>query len=109
MIELIPLSVAAVTGVAIYGVGFLSGRASRRRTKPADSYRCGCAHSYAMHDPATGECHATIMVTVRDTGSITGYSRERQQCPCRHYTGEKPLNLDDLDIPGLPRPPEPPE
>jgi hypothetical protein len=58
-----------------------------------NSYRCGCAHSLAFHDPTTNECHHTV----------TRPQCAASVCECRQYVGRRPtmatLGLWDPSVP----------
>ncbi|WP_039799521.1 hypothetical protein [Nocardia araoensis] len=80
-----PLSLAV--GAGLVGVGWICGRYVPRRgrvgkTLPA---RCGCGHDLALHDRASGNCHAEI--SRKGTHGL----REWVGCNCRRYTGPTPL------------------
>lgn len=79
-----PLSLAV--GAVIFAVGYVSGRVGRahRTRKPADPYVCGCQHHFAVHDPKTNACNASVY-----RGGGYGY----KPCACKQYVGERPLDL----------------
>lgn len=94
-------------GALILLVGIAIGRVLRLRARPKIPKPvraiCGCDHHYSMHDPKTGECHATERELVARSGPIKdddygdriiGYKNEQwenRQCPCRRYAGPEPL------------------
>ncbi|WP_067512511.1 hypothetical protein [Nocardia puris] len=94
-----PLSLAV--GAGLLGLGWVVGRfGHRRHTRAARRSlpaRCGCGHDLALHDRATGTCHAEI--SRRAPHGL----REWVRCNCRRYTGPTPL--EDVFAPPI-LPPE---
>ncbi|MFE7742510.1 hypothetical protein [Nocardia sp. NPDC057455] len=81
-----PISLAV--GAGLVGVGWVCGRFGRRRRAGSGkrlTARCGCGHDLALHDRATGTCHAEI--SRKGTHGL----REWVGCHCRRYTGPTPL------------------
>ncbi|MGY2092410.1 MULTISPECIES: hypothetical protein [Nocardia] len=82
-----PLSLAV--GAGLLGVGWICGRfGHRRRVRSGEKKlpaRCGCGHDLALHDRATGKCHAEV--SRKGTHGL----REWVGCNCRRYTGPTPL------------------
>ncbi|BDT96733.1 hypothetical protein IFM12275_67090 [Nocardia sputorum] len=85
MIVVDPLSLAV--GAGLVGVGWAFGRFGHRRARSKGRFlaRCGCGHDLALHDRATGNCHAEI--SRKGTHGL----REWVGCQCRRYTGPTPL------------------
>jgi hypothetical protein len=86
----------AVIAVAAFLAGQWLPRPRLRRGLPKQPKQpepfCGCSHHHSFHDPATGECHATV------DGDPIGRDRfghpdawEQVRCPCRQYSGPVPL------------------
>lgn len=77
-----------------------------RRAKPAppnpNAATCGCDHDYAVHDVETGRCNAEILREhYQNHGTRNGW--EWVKCPCKNYSGPKPI--DTLFQPRLQLPP----
>jgi hypothetical protein len=104
----LPIDLAAVGAVAasVGGVsGMLLGHWLRRSgTAPriVDPRVCGCGHHYALHDVEdAAKCWGEVRrIRYHKNGARSGH--EWVQCPCRHYTGEVPLDLSKLDLFGMP-------
>ncbi|MFI5717896.1 hypothetical protein [Nocardia sp. NPDC051750] len=90
-----PLSLAVGAGLVV--IGWAGGRFGVRRARSGRKLpaRCGCGHDLALHDRATGTCHA------EDSRRGTHGLREWVQCHCRRYTGPTPLE-DVFSSPILP-------
>ncbi|WP_067835391.1 hypothetical protein [Nocardia lijiangensis] len=81
-----PLSLAV--GAGLIGIGWVFGRFGHRRRAQSEAKslaRCGCGHDLALHDRATGNCHAEF--SRKGTHGL----REWVRCTCRRYTGPTPL------------------
>lgn len=91
------------TGAGLTLTGGVVGYLVRPRRRPPDPQQCGCTHHLAVHDPETGECRGMVNRTDY-VAAIDDYRDRWAPCPCRQYTGEKPLNLDSIykPLPGLP-------
>jgi hypothetical protein len=82
----------AVIAVAAFAAGQWLPRPSRRRAtpKPPKPF-CGCGHHHSFHDPAAGQCHATVEVATH----WDSYGNERKwrqdPCTCKQYSGPVPL------------------
>jgi hypothetical protein len=88
--------VSLILGAAILGGGYLVGLLTGRRQRKPAPYTCGCTHAFAMHDPKTGECHVEIKTQLYNKhNNKAGF--EYVECPCRHYVGERPLDLDVIN------------
>lgn len=76
-----------IIGIAIRSIPWRRGKLPRPRRAPA--LNCGCGDHHAMHDPKTGQCHATEERPMYENGSFVGY--HDVQCTCRQYSGPEPL------------------
>lgn len=102
-------SIDLAMGAVATSVGWISGmllghrlRRSRVAPPPQDSRLCGCGHHYALHSVEDAECFQEVRREhYYDNGARNGW--EYVQCECRRYTGEVPLDLSTLDLPGMPR------
>ena len=74
------IAFAMLAGVLIFIIGVRVGMTQRAALKP--SYRCGCTHHLATHDPKTGKCMAAVRDP--DTGAQLG------GCACQQYIGDRP-------------------
>lgn len=96
--DLLPYVELGFAGLCILGV-------PRLRTKPIpnpSAALCGCGHDLAVHDPETSKCHAQIeRPHYRKDGYHNG--NEYVACPCRVYTGPRPI--DQVFPPRLQLPP----
>lgn len=93
IIDLLSLAAGSLCTLA----GGILGYLARPRRRPPDPETCGCTHHRAIHDPETNECHGTIETQLYDVfNNKSGI--EQRQCPCRCYTGLRPI---DLDLDGL--------
>jgi hypothetical protein len=72
-------------------IGVILDRLLSRRRRPVQAAVCGCEHSIAFHDRATGKCGGMRKVGNRwnEFGDPTGWVE--QPCTCRQYTGPEPL------------------
>jgi hypothetical protein len=97
-----PISLAV--GAALLAAGWLSGRVTRRRPPAAaapSGPTCGCGHSLALHDRQEGIRNGEVRREhYWDDGSRNGY--EWVECTCRQYTGELPVDITSLGLPGYP-------
>lgn len=82
-----------LVGAAVLVVGWAVGRISRAPRSDArpPSLICGCDHQLAMHDPQTNRCHRVISAPVWNDHEEM-FIDEQVQCPCRQYTGDKPVD-----------------
>lgn len=81
--------------------GQLLGRRLRRPPRSSDPRVCGCGHHLATHDFQKGECLEDVRREhYRQNGQRSGH--EWVECGCVRYTGEVPLDLSTLDLPGMP-------
>jgi hypothetical protein len=82
VIDNLMLLTIAVAGFAAGGsvgvlIGVLSGRKRRPKLRP-----CSCEHGYGYHQDG-GRCHEQMNL----------YAYHYEQCPCRHFDGELPLDV----------------
>jgi hypothetical protein len=73
-------------------IGVLGDRLLSRRGRVTQvAAVCGCEHSIAFHDRATGKCSGMRKVASRwdKWGDPIGWTEE--PCGCRRYTGPEPL------------------
>lgn len=92
-----PISLAA--GGALLTSGWLAGRLRHRPPRRLDPQVCGCGHHLATHDLERGGCLEDVRRDhYWDNGSRNGY--EWVRCGCVRYTGEVPLDLSQLGLPG---------
>lgn len=103
-IDLAMGAVAATTGWVSCMLFRHRLRRSGTAPRSVDPQVCGCGHHYALHDVEdAAKCWAEVRrIRYYKNGTRNGY--EWVQCPCRHYTGEVPLDLSTLDLLGMPMP-----
>lgn len=90
------------TGSGLTLVGGLVGYFVRPRRVPESRpgpQQCGCTHPLAMHDPKTDECHGQVLRRNMRSKRGDWIGDQWMPCPCRQYTGEKPLDLSVLNQP----------
>jgi hypothetical protein len=75
--------------IGVLGDRLLSRHGRRVQAGPVPV--CGCEHSIAFHDSATGRCAAMRKAANRwdEFGDPSGWVEE--PCTCRRYTGPEPL------------------
>lgn len=82
-------------GALILLAGIVAGRwlPSRRKDAAGKPPRplCGCTHHHSFHDPATGECHASVNVPTSYDSYGIARAMEQAPCACRQYSGPVPL------------------
>lgn len=96
--DLIGLSIAAVTGAGLLGSGMLTGyilgrrAATRERPTPPPQPVCGCDHHLAHHHPESKVCKAAVQQRYQTSG---GSWRVRWvDCACQQYTGPEPITSE---------------
>lgn len=86
-----PISFLVLAGVALASGGIGARIGWQRARKHEFDPICKCKHSFAFHDPKTGQCHALVRGTPATVGS-DGFptSWHKIQCTCRRYLGSLP-------------------
>lgn len=81
---------ASGSTLAAFGLGLTRGRSQRTPAQPRPvELLCGCSHEMAYHDPATGKCHEDSDEYIFDPRIKRSVAKP---CPCRQYTGPKPID-----------------
>jgi hypothetical protein len=96
-----------VTTLAAVPLAYLLGSRRRRKDDAPGAARkpddCGCDHNLALHDLGSNECHGELERPHYDSrGNRNGNQWTR--CPCRQFTGVRPLDLSYLTGLQLPAP-----
>ena len=93
--------ITLTVGAVILGVGYVTGRIGRKKTKTASDPNkpvCGCGHGLHAHDPKSSVCNATVRVSKYNPyGDWVGH--EYKPCACKQYIGPKEIDLNKIYLP----------
>ncbi len=93
MLEAVLWIAGSVVSVGMYLFGVQVGRRQKVPLPPVmPELKCGCEHELAMHDPSTSRCHDDSEVRSKYNARGVHIGYETIACPCRQYTGPKPID-----------------
>lgn len=79
-----------LAGMLIFMWGWMLGRHYRSKAKPpVPEPWCLCTHAFGTHDPGTGACRASLLVSVTQKNGRE--MDERIDCACQRYVGPDPI------------------